>query len=71
MMVTAVTFLDRKWPRLAREDDVILRAHVGRIDDARFAELSDEALTQRVAEELAMLLPRLRHSGGVPGPALA
>jgi oxygen-dependent protoporphyrinogen oxidase len=58
MMVTAVTFLDRKWPRLAREGDVILRAHVGRIDDARFGDLSDEALTQRVADELAVLLPR-------------
>lgn len=58
MMVTAVTFLDRKWPRLARENDVVLRAHVGRSDDARFTELSDEALTQRVAEELSVLLPR-------------
>ncbi|HWD95972.1 MAG TPA: protoporphyrinogen oxidase [Acidimicrobiales bacterium] len=62
MIVTAVTFLDRKWPRLVREGDVILRAHVGRIDDARFAELSDEELTQRVSEELVVLLPRF----GVP-----
>ena len=29
MMVTAVTFLDRKWPRLVRDDDVILRATSG------------------------------------------
>ncbi len=58
MMVTAVTFLDRKWPRLAREDDVVLRAHVGRIDDTRFVEFSDDELTQRVADELAVLLPR-------------
>ena len=34
MMTTAVTFLDRKWPHLRREDDVLLRVHVGRIDDA-------------------------------------
>jgi len=58
MMVTAVTLLDRKWPHLAREDDVLLRAHVGRSDDARWSELSDEELTSRVREELAVLLPR-------------
>jgi oxygen-dependent protoporphyrinogen oxidase len=66
MMVTAVTFLDRKWPRLAREDDVVLRAHVGRSDDTRFTELSDEELTQRVTEELAVLLPRF----GAPAQSL-
>jgi oxygen-dependent protoporphyrinogen oxidase len=66
MMVTAVTFLDRKWPRLAREHDVVLRAHVGRIDDTRFMELSDDALTHRVAEELAVLLPRF----GAPSDSL-
>jgi oxygen-dependent protoporphyrinogen oxidase len=66
MMVTAVTFLDRKWSRLARADDVILRAHVGRIDDARFMELSDVELTQRVADELAVLLPRF----GTPAESL-
>ena len=58
MMVTAVTFLDRKWPRLQREDDVIIRAHVGRIDDQRFMDLSDDELTRRVVDELAVLLPR-------------
>ncbi len=57
MMVTAVTFLDRKWPHLARNNDVILRAHVGRSDDARWMRLSDEALARRVSEELAVLLP--------------
>jgi protoporphyrinogen/coproporphyrinogen III oxidase len=66
MMVTAVTFLDRKWPRLVREDNVILRAHVGRIDDTRFMELSDDELTHRVAEELTVLLPRF----GAPAETL-
>jgi oxygen-dependent protoporphyrinogen oxidase len=66
MMVTAVTFLDRKWPRLVREGDVVLRAHVGRSDDSRFTELTDEELTQRVADELAVLLPRL----GTPAESL-
>ncbi|MFY9782020.1 MAG: FAD-dependent oxidoreductase, partial [Acidimicrobiales bacterium] len=58
MMVTAITFLDRKWPGLAREGDVVLRAHVGRSDDTRWMELSDEELLRRVGEELAVLLPR-------------
>jgi protoporphyrinogen/coproporphyrinogen III oxidase len=58
MMVTAVTFLDRKWPRLRRDDDVLLRAHVGRSDDVRWSELSDEELITRVNEELFALLPK-------------
>jgi oxygen-dependent protoporphyrinogen oxidase len=58
MMVTAVTLLDRKWPHLAREHDVLLRAHVGRSDDTRWTALSDDELTARVSAELATLLPR-------------
>ncbi|MEO9181767.1 MAG: protoporphyrinogen oxidase, partial [Acidimicrobiales bacterium] len=56
MMVTAVTFLDRKWPHLRRSDSVLLRAHVGRSDDVRWSELTDEELTSRVTRELATLL---------------
>lgn len=58
LMVTAVTFLDRKWPRLWRDDDLVLRAHVGRSDDLRWSELSDDELCARVNAELAVLLPR-------------
>ncbi len=58
LMVTAVTLLDRKWPRLRREDDVVLRAHVGRIDDERWASIDDETLSTRVAAELAEVLGR-------------
>ncbi len=57
MMVTAVTFLDRKWPHLRRDRDVLLRAHVGRSDDSRWLELTDEELTHRVRSELEILLP--------------
>jgi len=66
MMVTAITLLDRKWPRHVREGDVIVRAHVGRSDDVRFADLSDVELTDRVQSELAVLLPRF----GTPREAL-
>lgn len=58
LMVTAVTFLDRKWPHLRRDDDVLVRAHVGRSDDDRWTQLSDEELTARVASELAVVLAR-------------
>jgi len=57
MLVTAITLLDRKWPHLSRHDDVLLRAHVGRSDDARWTQLDDDELTARVARELAVLLP--------------
>ena len=58
LMVTAITFLDRKWSRLQRPDDVVLRAHVGRIDDERWAGLSDDELKERVASELGFLLKK-------------
>ena len=55
-LTTAVTFLDRKWPHLVRDGSVLLRASVGRIDDVRFAELDDAALTELVTDELNELL---------------
>lgn len=58
MMTTAVTFLDRKWPHLRRDEDVLLRVHVGRIDDLRWNEMSDEELVARACAELTALLPR-------------
>jgi len=69
-MVTAVTFLDRKWPHLRRDNDVVLRAHVGRSDDTRWSVLSDDDLTGRVSDELLRSCP----SGTLlrsPRPALA
>ena len=58
MMVTAITLLDRKWPHLRRDDDVILRAHVGRIDDERWQHMNDDELSARVAREVRLLLGR-------------
>ena len=54
--VTAVTFLDRKWPHLGREDEVLLRASAGRVDDRRALELDDAELVARVHEELGRLV---------------
>jgi oxygen-dependent protoporphyrinogen oxidase len=55
-LVTAITFLDRKWPHLATDGSALLRASVGRIDDDRFASLDDESLVARVIEELSVVL---------------
>ena len=59
MMTTAITFLDRKWEHLRREGEVLLRAHVGRIDDRRSEVLSDDDLIARVLTELSTVLGRV------------
>ena len=59
LMTTAVTFLDRKWEHLRRDGEVVVRAHVGRIDDRRSEVLDDDHLTQRVHAELVSVLGRV------------
>lgn len=56
LLVTALTFLDRKWPHLARPGESLIRAHVGRSDDARWRNYDDAALSARVHAEIAHLL---------------
>jgi len=53
--VTACTYLDRKWPHLAREGEVLLRASLGRIDDTRAGGWDDDEVLARAWEELGML----------------
>ena len=55
-VVTAGTFLDRKWPHLARDGDVLLRASLGRIGDERPAAWSDDETATRAWEELGALV---------------
>jgi oxygen-dependent protoporphyrinogen oxidase len=54
--VTACTYLDRKWPHLARDGELLLRASLGRIDDTRAADWSDEEVAERAWEELGPLM---------------
>jgi protoporphyrinogen/coproporphyrinogen III oxidase len=54
--VTACTFLDQKWPHLAREEDVLLRASLGRANDERASGWSDPEVTERAWEELRALM---------------
>ncbi len=53
--VTACTYLDRKWPHLAREGERLLRASLGRSDDGRPGEWSDGEVAGRAWEELGSL----------------
>ena len=63
--VTACTYLDRKWPHLGRDGEVLLRASLGRIDDTRAAGWSDEEVAERAWEELGALMG----VGGQPAAA--
>jgi oxygen-dependent protoporphyrinogen oxidase len=56
LAVTACTFLDRKWPHLARDGEVLLRASLGRIDDARPDEWSDDEVIERAWDELGAIM---------------
>jgi oxygen-dependent protoporphyrinogen oxidase len=53
--VTACTYLDRKWPHLAREGEVLLRTSLGRSDDTRADEWTDADCAARAWEELGAL----------------
>ena len=55
-LTTALTFLDRKWPHLAREGELTLRVHCGKIDDDRIAHLEDDVLLNELAVELGALV---------------
>ncbi|HWE67717.1 MAG TPA: protoporphyrinogen oxidase [Acidimicrobiales bacterium] len=54
--VTAGTYLSAKWPHLAREGEVLLRASLGRFGDDRAGAWSDDELVGRVWEELGTLM---------------
>lgn len=55
-LTTALTYLDRKWPHLARPGQVRVRMSVGRIDDDRLARLSDAEVCRITRAELSELL---------------
>jgi oxygen-dependent protoporphyrinogen oxidase len=55
-LVTGCTYLDRKWPHLARPGDELIRASVGRFGDERHTAMDDGALIDAVVDELGLLL---------------
>ena len=54
--VTAATYLSQKWPHLATEGEVLLRASVGRYGDKRADSWSDDEVVARVWTELGLLM---------------
>jgi oxygen-dependent protoporphyrinogen oxidase len=54
--VTACTYLDRKWSHLGRGEDVLLRASLGRVDDTRPGEWSDDEVADRAWDEMGALM---------------
>jgi oxygen-dependent protoporphyrinogen oxidase len=53
--VTACTYLDHKWPHLARDGEVLLRASLGRVDDTRPDGWTDAEVAERAWQELSEL----------------
>jgi oxygen-dependent protoporphyrinogen oxidase len=73
--VTACTYLCRKWPHLAADGEVLLRASLGRWGDERSWWWGDDEVTERAWEELGVLMGVTgtplesvvaRHPGGLP-----
>jgi oxygen-dependent protoporphyrinogen oxidase len=56
LLITAGTFLDVKWPHLARPGSVLLRASAGRFGDLRAEEMDDGELSSRASAELSSIL---------------
>ncbi|MEX2532853.1 MAG: protoporphyrinogen oxidase [Nitriliruptoraceae bacterium] len=52
-LLKSATFLATKWPHLATQDRVLIRASTGRVGDARANTLDDDDLVQRLHAELA------------------
>ena len=55
-LVTGCTYLGRKWPHLARPEEELIRASVGRFGDERYQQLDDDELQASVRGELAAIL---------------
>lgn len=55
-LVTACTFPSSKWPHLAREGEVLVRASAGRAGDERVVSMPDEEIVSEVLGELERML---------------
>ncbi len=56
LLMTACSFGSHKWPHWSKAGTTVLRVSVGRIGDEAWARLLDEALVERVCEELTTVL---------------
>jgi oxygen-dependent protoporphyrinogen oxidase len=65
-LVTACTFLSTKWPHLAREGEVLIRASAGRAGDDRASCMEDGQLVEAVLGELDHMIGHLIGPLGQP-----
>jgi oxygen-dependent protoporphyrinogen oxidase len=56
LLMTACSFSSVKWPHWAEKDRAVLRVSAGRFGDTRAIRMSDEALIDRLASEISMVL---------------
>jgi oxygen-dependent protoporphyrinogen oxidase len=56
LLMTACTFVGRKWDRPSESDAFVVRCSAGRIDDERASQMSDDELVSAIARELRGVL---------------
>ena len=66
LLMTACSFGSHKWPHWSAAGTAVLRVSVGRIGDESWARLSDEALVERLCEELTTVLSGQGRATKVP-----
>jgi protoporphyrinogen/coproporphyrinogen III oxidase len=68
LLMTACSFGSNKWPHWAGPGTMVVRVSVGRTGDETWADLADEALVERLCDELGTVLGALRNDrAGSPG----
>ncbi len=65
-LVTACTFLSKKWPHLERENDLLIRASAGRAGDDRASSMGDAEVVEQVLRELERMIGPLIGPLGEP-----
>ncbi len=66
LLMTACSFGSHKWPHWSAAGTTVLRVSVGKIGDEAWARLSDEALVERLCEELTTVLSGQGRGQGRP-----
>jgi protoporphyrinogen/coproporphyrinogen III oxidase len=69
LMMTACSFGSNKWPHWAAAGTTVMRISVGRVADQSWTALGDEALVERLCQELGTVLSRSPRANGTRLPA--
>jgi oxygen-dependent protoporphyrinogen oxidase len=69
LLMTACSFGSNKWPHWATPGTAIMRISVGRVNEQSWTNFGDEALVERVCQELETVLRRRPRAGLASPPA--